>query len=266
MIPHAKAEVQALASNSAVVAGRKRAGWNTQSWDFTAADVDRMVAAYKALLLPVIDPDLDDLLADLNIAALAPPVRSEMHEQVARADAIELAAAASVIASDGLLADELFMPNVPKQSDAASERGIDVIGIHLNVQEQDRKPVVGDQLVLVSVKHSIQSTTDDLRRKLIRSVTVEFTNVYIYQQLRYLHGLLIQAHIPIHAAARVFGFMEDMWSRDDVLVVCVGAAAPDPDSDVASQVGKLETIVPVPRTFRTLTVPQIKVLHERLLK
>lgn len=148
VLPHAREEITALADHSAIATLASVNGWNIQQWTLTDDDVERAVAAYRALLAVDLDDELDALLVDLGVDRLGPPPDIDQHERVVRADAVELIAAATVVAFDEADLDNLHMPNVPKMATFKSDSGIDIMGIELN--RDGSGPIVdGERLILV---------------------------------------------------------------------------------------------------------------------
>jgi hypothetical protein len=264
MLPHARDEINSLAEHSRVVSLEAAQGWNVQEWALTDDDVQRSVAAYQALMAVELDDELDQLLDDLGVERLGAPATTDQHARVMRADAIELVAAASVIAVDEASIDDLHMPNVPKMSGQKSDSGIDVMGIDLHPGEFG--PIVpGERLLLVSVKHTVDKYASGMRGKLEKSVNDELSVPYLYRQLKVLNGRMIDSGVSRESALRVFYFLRDTHSHPQVRVVCVAAAAPEPDCNLASQPAQLvETEMPDAH-FRMLYVPGIAALHERLV-
>src|SRR4051812_29995654 len=100
VLPHARIEITALADHSGVVSLGSVRGWNVEQWEMNEEDIERAVAAYQAILSVELSDELDQLLADMGVDPLGPPATTDQHARVMRADAIELVAAATVIAID----------------------------------------------------------------------------------------------------------------------------------------------------------------------
>ena len=234
MLPHARDELTALAEGCHVSDDGETQGWNRQTWTLTDEDVDRAVAAYQALLAVDVGDELGDLLADLDLDRLGPAAETEQHARVMRADATELMATATAIAFDGVHIDDLFMPNIPKMAGQKSDSGIDVVGVELDVNATG--PVgAGENLILVSVKHTIGDLASSVRGKLEKSVTDELPTPYLHRQLTVIHGRLIQEGVNADVARRIFYFMRDTLKNPNVRIICVAAAAPPPACNLPDQ-------------------------------
>ncbi|SDU17841.1 hypothetical protein [Jiangella alkaliphila] len=264
MIPHARDEIKMIAQHSRVVALDTAQGWNIQQWALDDDDIVRAVAAYQALLRVDLNEELDQLLADMGVDRLGPPATSDQHAKVMRADAIELVAAATVVAVDDVDIDDMHMPNVPKMAVQKSDSGIDIIAVELDPDaSSDIGP--GDRLVLVSVKHTVSRRAGGMRGKLEKSVTDELPAPYIHRQLTTVHGRLLQAGVNPNVAQRIFFFLRETLSNPRVRVVCIAAAAPTPHCNLADQPAQLAQTNMPDAHFRMLLVPNLATLHERLV-
>lgn len=264
MLPHARDEIAALAEQCALVTLDPVHGWNVQQWVLTEDDVQRAVTAYRALLAVDLDDELDELLAELGVDRLGPPPTSAQHERVMRADAVELMAAATLIAFDEADLDDLHMPNVPKMSTYKSDSGIDVMGIELSAGASG--PIVdGERLILVSVKHTIDQYASGLRGELEKSVTDDWPAPYLLRQLTTLHGRMRQGGVSEETSRRVFYFLRETLRHPRVRVVCVGAAAPPPHCNLPDQPIQLSQTQMPDAHFRMLLIPSVGSLHEKLV-
>lgn len=264
MIPHARAELTALAEASSVISLDSVQGWNVQRWDLTEEDVDLTVDAYRAILDGSLEDDLQQLLAELEVDELGPPADSEQHARVMRADAIELVAAATVLAVEAASLDDLDMPNVPKMAGKKSDSGIDVVGVELTPGVTG--PIVdGERLLLISVKHTVDQYASSMRGKLEKSVSDDFTVPYLHRQLLTLHGRMIQRGIVREMADRVMYFLRDTLTHPHVRIICVAAAAPPPSCNLPDQPSQLAAVGMPDAHFRMLLVPNLESLHERLV-
>ena len=264
VLPHARAEIEALAQHSSILPLAAEGGWNVQEWTLSTDDVDRAVSAYQAILSVELDDELDHLLAEMGVDPLGSPAETDQHAKVMRADAIELVAAATVLAVDDLSVDELHMPNVPKMAGQKSDSGIDAIGIELDPAASG--PIqAGERLLLVSVKHTISKYASGMRGKVEKSVTEDLSAPYLQRQLTTLHGRLIQSGVSEATAKRVFYFMRETLSHPQVRVVCVAAAAPAPDCNLQDQPAQLTDTEMPDAHFRMLLVPDLADLHEKLV-
>ncbi|MBT9273560.1 hypothetical protein KMZ32_05645 [Phycicoccus sp. MAQZ13P-2] len=263
MLPHARAEITALAHHSAPASQGKAQGWNVQLWELTEEDVARVGAAYRALLAVAPTDELSQLLVDMGIDALGPVPSTDQHAKVARADAMELAAAATALSVDGATIDTLHMPNIPKMAGMKSDSGIDIVGVELDPTE-DGELVDGERLLIVSVKHTTSKYASGMRGKLEKSISEDLSGPYLYRQLTTVHGRMIQSGVTPETAQRVFHFLRETLTNPKVRLVCVAAAAPPPDCNLPDQPSQLlETQAPDAH-FRMLLVPKISSLHREL--
>ena len=179
MLPHARDEIAALAKHSGVVSLESVQGWKVEQWELTSDDIERTVEAYQALLAGEVDDDIGQLLSDMGVERLGPPATSSQHAKVMRADAVEVIAAATVIAVDRASIDDLYMPNVPKMAEQKSDSGIDVIACELDPIQTG--PIsLGERLVLVSVKHTVEKYASGMRALLEKSVSADLSGPYLY--------------------------------------------------------------------------------------
>jgi hypothetical protein len=264
VLPHARGEIMALAEHSSVISLESVQGWSVQAWTLTDEDVQRAVAAYRALMAVDLDDELDQLLVDLGVERLGPAATSGQHARVMRADAIELMAAATVIAFDDAAVDDLHMPNVPKMAGKKSDSGIDVVGIMLD-RDTAGSIVAGERLVLVSVKHTVDRYASGVRGQLEKSVTDEWPAPYLYSQLTTLNGNMIREGVSDETARRVFYFLRETLSHPQVRVVCVAAAAPPPHCNLPDQPAQLGQTAMPDAHFRMLLVSDVSALHEKLM-
>ena len=265
MLPHARSELTALAKHSNVAPLTSSKGWNVQQWHMSSADVDRAVAAYQALLTGGdLDDELDDLLAEMNLSQLGPPAASDQHKKLARADAMELVGAATLLAYEGFSVDDLHMPNVPKMAGKKSDSGIDVLGVELDPLGSG-EPGQGERLVICSVKHTVDSYASGMRGKLEKSVGDDLSAPYLYRQLTTLHGRMIQSGFPEASAKRVLFFLRETLSHPLVRIVCVAASSPPPDCNLPDQPALLKNAAGADMHFRMLLVPGLKSLHTKLI-
>lgn len=262
MLPHARDEVQDLADNCAVVSLESSNGWDVEQWHLTDDDVTRAVAAYQAILRIDLDDEIDAILAELDIDRLGPPPLTKQHAKVARADAIELVAAATVISVEQTRLDNLYMPNVPKMSEAKSDSGIDVVGVELDPASTG--PIVaGERLIIVSVKHTIQKHASGMRDLLEKSVDEDLSVAYLYRQLRTVNGRMKEQGLG-EQAKRVMRFVGQVGTPN-VRIVCVGAAAPTPACNLEDQPSRLSQSSKPDAHFRMLFVPGLHTLHAQLV-
>lgn len=263
VLPHARDEIQALADHCAVVSLDAVNGWDVEQWELTGDDVARTVAAYQAILSVDLEDELDELLADMGVDRLGPSPQSDQHARVARADAIELVAAATVMAVEETHLDNLYMPNVPKMAEGKSDSGIDVIGVELD--SANSGPIqAGERLILVSVKHTVKKYASGMRGMLEKSVGEDLSAPYLYRQLTTVHGRMVQEGLD-GQAGRLMHFLRDIGANPHVRIICVGAAAPIPHCNLDSQPEQLASTDNPDAHFRMLLVPGLITLHDQLV-
>lgn len=264
MLPHGQTELAEMAAQSALVSLKDVNGWEIQEWHLTPDDVERAIVTYQAVLKGDVDEEMDELLQDLGIDPLGTPALTAQRQKVVRADAIEIAAAATLMSHERITVDDLHMPNVPKMSVFKSDSGIDVLGIELDPSETG-VPKQHERLIIASVKHTITNDSSGMRSLLEKSVGEDLSGPYMFRQLVTLNGRLIQSGIPKSVARRVMYFLRSTLKNPQVNVVCVAAAAPAPDCDLAEQPAKLTETKAPSMTFRMLFIPGIDTLHDRLI-
>lgn len=242
-------------------AGCSGDGWAVDAWTLGANDIDRLLEAYRELLAPSYDQQVQDLLRDRGIDLGSLLVDQEgRRELITRADLCELAAAASLLGASGWPPGRLHMPNVPKGSRKKSESGIDVISTTL-LAGGAGDLAAGEQLLLASVKHTLRSAAS-LRADLVTSVMKEFTPVYLATQLRVYEERLRQLE-PGLAADRVFLFLDGFPHADHVRIVAVAVVDPGLEQDLAARLQKLPDVPDGVYSIRVLYVPGLDRLHER---
>lgn len=262
-LPHAETELLVLAAGCVCTGARTVRGWDLDRWDLDDDDVARAVATYTALLLGDTDPDADEILLDAGVTLdellLDAPGRND---RITRADVVELVAAASAIAQDSWPSGTLHMPNVPKMARGKSDSGVDAMAADL----QDSPPDdlgPDDVLYLASVKHTVKTTSADLRYKLLESVGPdELSTAYMAGQLRVFHGELLRAGVPRTTARRVYRFIRDWPDPMHVRILAVAAVAPAMAGDLNAQLNAhLPEVPPGLYRLRAVTIPDLPTLH-----
>ncbi|HEX8770785.1 MAG TPA: hypothetical protein VF711_08460 [Acidimicrobiales bacterium] len=272
MLASALRELPTLAELVECDANETHQGWECDTWALGPRAERALHAVYAELLTghPTEDQDFEELKAVLaargvHLDALLVEVErdEETVNQVTRADGCELAAAASVIALDDWPIETTHLPNVPKQSRAKSESGLDAVAAALDGSGPADRLGANEHLYIASVKHTVGKDVAGLRRRLIASVTAEWTMPYVARQLEvfFLH---LTSVLPRVVASRVFFAMESDsldWGRASlVLVGTVDAgarAAAEADRTNLSRVAGA-------RRFRTIAIARIDEFHERI--
>src|SRR5215217_8816227 len=137
MIPHISDELSTLASTCRARGRDPVQGWSVDVWQLTPEVVEALKSVYFRLLVPrTVEEVLARLAADgIDVSEMfvqdteADP---ENLARVTRADMLEFAAAASMLAIEGIPIETLVMPNVPKRSRRQSNPGIDIMAVRLN--------------------------------------------------------------------------------------------------------------------------------------
>lgn len=241
--------------------GAEDDGWSVDSWALEPSDIDRLLDAYRELLVPSCDDQVQALLHDTGIDLDALLADADgAREMITRADLCELAAAASLLAAGNWPAERLVMPNVPKGSRKKSESGIDILSSTLE-PEQDGALAPGEMLLLASVKHTLTSATT-LRTSLVASVLKELTPVYLATQLR-VYKARLDLLEPRLNTDRVFLFLDGFPDDDHVRIVALAVVDPDMEQDLAAQLQKLPGVPEGVYSMRILYVPGLAGLHER---
>jgi hypothetical protein len=263
--PRITDQLGALAEGCTVVqvtrAGGPDDGWEVDSWTLDAADTGRLLDAYRGLLAPSYDQQVQELLRSRGIDLEALLVDKDgARDLITRADLCELAAAASVLAASHWPAHRLHMPNIPKGSRKKSESGIDAISTTLSTDETGDL-ATGELLLLASVKHTLASAAS-LRYELVTSVMKELTYVYLATQLRVYeeHLRLIE---PELTTERLFLFLDGFPDADHVRIVAVAVVDPGLEEDLATHLLKLPDVPDGVYSMRVLYVLGLATLHER---
>lgn len=236
-------------------------GWSIDVWHLSSGALAALKRTYSALAAPEVERLVLRRLASdgINIHEIfLDPEKAD--PTVTRADMVELAAAASMVAVEGLQLASILMPNVPKESRRKSESGIDVLAAHFDPSGNPESLEDGEILFIGSAKHSI-SDAGDLRRKLVSSVSErELTLLYLTNQLRVYHGRLQERGIT---ADRVFLFIrgEPVLNPKHTRLVCVGAVDSTKEMDFVAQLSNLSRSESRLRHLRCLLIPDIVNLH-----
>jgi hypothetical protein len=263
MLTHGRDQLETLASGCVLAAQPQVNDWMVDEWDMTESDVVAAIDVYDAVLDGGSE-GIEALLLESGIditELLFDPDHSR--EEITRSDICEYSAAGLMIADGSCSPDTMFMPNVPKMSRRKSDSGIDIIDVTLLSEDSDEL-VDGEAITVVSVKHTLQSTTASLRNALVRSVSPEeFTNPYLMSQLRVLNGNLQMEGVSEGAAARVYFFIRDFHRSESVEIVAVGVVPPDLKADFRQELQRLpQTASPI-KSFRAIYFPALADVHER---
>jgi hypothetical protein len=268
MIPHGAQELLALARGCVSTNQRVIRGWEVDEWRMTEDDVARLADVYRAVLLG------DTAASGSNIASLleAQQVKLEAlllddegaNDRVTRADAVELAGAASLLLADGWPPDTLHMPNVPTLSRAKSESGNDAMAVRLD--DEALTELTSDELLYVaSVKHTTASRTSDVRLKLVRSVTSpEMSTATMTRNLRVFTAWLKGKGLRQEQAERVYLFLRDWPDFNCVRIHAIAAIDLSQADDFESQLQQLPPVDRGTYRLRVLLIPDLATLHERL--
>lgn len=200
MLPHISPALTSLSQFCEISENEPRNGWTIDVWELTDSSLASLDAVYKALIEP---PELagviETLAADgVDLGAIlfdAPGADPDNLARVTRADLLELAAAASMVAVERVSISTMVMPNVPKGSRKQSSPGIDILAVQLKKEGNPSQLEEGEFVYIGSVKHSTVGCAD-VRLDLDQSVSDESLSVaYLGHQLRVMHGALKQRDI-----------------------------------------------------------------------
>lgn len=264
VLPHGQAELRALADLCAVDDGEVRGGWHLDRWRLGDEEVSAVAEVYAAVLsADTIDAEISDILLDegIDLTELL-LAQDDRKDDTTRADAVELAAAASLLAVNEWPDDTLHMPNVPKMARKKSDSGIDVTAVKL-VDSAAAELVEDERLFLASVKHSIDPDARGLRYKLVKSVKEDLGAGYMAGQLRVLHGNLVREGMARHVATRIFQFMRHLNSGDRVTIHAVAAIDSDAEVSFESDLAHLPALPGREIGFRIALIPDLPNLHLR---
>jgi hypothetical protein len=237
-------------------------GWKIQLWELTLAAHEAITQAYRDVLQPSATEaevvaqlalegvDLSALLLDEDGAV----------DTITRSDMIELAAAASLVTTDGLRPEFMHLPNVPKGQRSVSVPGIDIVAAQVDLGDSSPRLRDDEFVVLCSVKHSIVDPAD-LRSKLVASLGPgTLTLPYVASQLRLLEGKLAEAGMN---GSRVYLALATGIPGAHVRLVGVAAVDTSMAADLAMQAEYLPQVTDY-HCFRQLLVREIASLHERI--
>ena len=235
-------------------------GWEVDCWCLSDDAIAALGAAYRLILQPSsIDSDVVHALAidgiDLGTILLDD---ERADDTITRSDMTELAGAVALAVVEGMTAENMHLPNVPKGQRNASTPGIDIVAAKLD--EHGALGVLGDdEFVLVcSVKHTIVDPAD-LRAKLARSTSTETLSVaYLGSQLRLLDGKLA---LRGPTGGRVFLALKSGCPGRNLRVMGVAAVDAESEADLTTQLNNLPGVSGW-CTLRKCLVTEIHRLHE----
>lgn len=253
VLPHIQTAVESLAGRCTHENITHGNGWAVDWWELAPGDVDLAVELYPSLLLGGRTVGVQGLLAAKGIDLDALLFSPKGKDDITRSDLTEMVAAASIVGRDSWTSAELHMPNVPKMARKKSDSGIDVMGVLLDGRNEGDLEV-GEKLILVSVKHSIQTSTAQLRSNLIKSVTDDLSRPYLACQLRVLSGDLIREGTSVAQASRVYLFLDFVDDTDIVDVLAVGVVNAEAVEDLRRRLARLPA-VDTPKRFRAVSFP-----------
>ncbi len=268
MIPHGGPELLALAGGCTCSNARLIRGWQVDDWLMTEEDLNRLADAYRAVLLgdtaAATSPILE--LLELGQVKLETLLLDEegANDRVTRADAVELAGAASLLRADQWPPETLRMPNVPALSRAKSESGNDAMAVRLS------EGILGDlsaeeALYVASMKHSIAPRTSDVRLKLVRSVQPpEMSTAAMARNLRPFAARLKELGMRQEEAERIYLFLRDWPDFSCVAIHAIAAIDVSQAEEFEVQLQHLPEVEPSTYRLRVILIPELATLHERL--
>lgn len=261
MLPHIKVALETLAAKCLQCGVDDHDGWSVDWWELDADSATAAVAVYSDLLRGGSTESVRGLLIERGIDLDAYLLGAESRDEITRSDLTELIAAASIVARDGWSPDGLHMPNVPKMARKKSDSGIDVMGVFLDAANEGF-PEGDERLILVSVKHTVQGDTSQLRSSLLKSVTDDLSRPYLAAQFRVLSGRLMSEGATDEQAARVYLFLDVVEDGERVDLLAVGVADASVLGDFKQRVERLPRALPAKR-FRGVVVPGLATIASR---
>lgn len=267
VIPHGAAELLLLAERCVCSEPENINGWHVDVWRLDDEAVRRLSETYRAVLLG--DTETDDayaqLLNDVGIPLDELLIDEEnANDRITRADAVELAGAASLLAADDWPSNTLQMPNVPAMSRAKSDSGNDVTAVIL-LGDAGSGLIIGERLFIASVKHTISADIADVRRKLTNSVFPKtLTAAYMALQLRVFSARLAESGVPAADSKRVFLFLRNWPDFNYVQIHAIAGVDASYAGVIDEELERLHVVGDRTYRFRVLLIPDLGTLHERL--
>lgn len=240
-------------------------GWTVDVWEVSSVALAHLAAAYRLLIVP--ENIEEQVLAALteeqvSVSQILYGPASSSTAGITRADMVELAVAASLLAVEGAPIERMVLANVPKGPRNRSEPGLDVLSVVLAELEDPPHLQDFERLFIVSAKHSIAPGLGDLRRKLEDSVSDNQLSVtYLGPQLRLFEHRLWSQGVN---AKRVYKFLSQIPFLDPrhVSIVAAGAADASRRSEFASEIQKLKPSKSGLRHLRQVLIPDLAQLQE----
>lgn len=269
MIAHGLAEIQQLAAAGEIADEEPVAGWAIARWDLGQAERALAVSAYRAVVAA--DSAEWDEVADA-LAANGVDVAELFFETTAtdaavaktvRGDVGELVAGALTLRLDANQPDDLFLQNIPKGSLAKSESGLDIALVLFDHEATAAELEPHESLVLGSAKHTM-TDLGQLRRSLVASVSTEWSQPYIAQQLRVLHARLKSEDRHVRPE-RLFRLLECELGGEQLPINAVALIDSDRRDDFEDELAKLANAGGDFQRFAVVTVPSLAELHEACL-
>jgi hypothetical protein len=260
MLTSIESELMDLVVACDVVSEPPVAGWHVDQWSLSDEALDRLALVYRALIVPIGEEMISELEADgVDTTAIFQDEGVRVDETT-RADALELAAAATAVKVEGLDPSRIHMPNVPKASRRYSSRGIDLMGCNLDVTLVGNSLGPDEQIIFYSVKHTV-SDVDDLVSKVRSSLGPVILNTsYIFGQLRVLSGRLSELGVVAH---RLFSVLPNFHENEQVHLVGVACADKEQEAQLQSALRLLPETTGA-RRCRKIFVSDISNLHTKL--
>lgn len=267
VIPHGAAELLLLAERCVCSEPENMNGWHVDVWSLDDEAVRLLSDTYRAVLLGDTETEgaYAQLLSDAGISLDELLIDEEnANDRITRADAVELAGAASLIAADNWPHETLHMPNVPAMSRAKSDSGNDATAVSL-LGEAGSALIIGERLFVASVKHTVSADIADVRRKLTKSVFPEtLTASYMALQLRVFSARLTESGMSATDSRRVFLFLRDWPDFNYVQIHAIAGIDASHAGAINEELGKLPLVEDHTYRFRALLIPDLATLHERL--
>jgi hypothetical protein len=252
-------ELESLSGTLTIATGSSVMGWTVDSLELDDIGLKALGRTYQALIVPDLPADVVKELEKDGLPCKKLFYGEAADNTTTRSDMTELAAAASLIAANGVSVKQLHLPNIPKGSRKQSAPGIDVIAALVDITSTGSTLGAGERLIICSVKHTIVDVSD-LRYQLAMSVDEKDLSIpYLFSQLRVVLGRLEDRGID---ASRLALALRNFPDAAFVSIIAVGAADSTQSLLLAQQLKNLPQKNVPTHHFRQMLVPNISALHE----
>lgn len=241
-------------------------GWTIDAWGLSEDAVGHLVKAYRESFSPTLESRINERLnkagIDLNKLLFdSTTITKPQHEKVVRADLTEFAAAASLIAVEGIQADYTCLANLSKGSRKKSDSGIDVVAIKPHGEAADLSNEADYLLILCSVKHTTKKASN-MRGKLVASVTDDLSIPYLSTQFVVIYKEYSKAGIDLES---IFEKLIDYPRPGSVFIIAAGAVDTNEGENLADQMKHLPMRAGDTYHCRHLLLADIANLHAKVI-